>query len=325
MTLFAWTSTPAFEHRSQVLAVSTTDVTTIRNSTRGANIKIRRRELEPVDPAPGWVHIPTVELWGTTFVVVRMPHEFPANRPIPLCHRAGSTLWVSTSTPLVAGRNVVEAVEAGRWFLIGVHTGSEHIWWDIAEWGGGSAVTLPVNRSELADDDGLIIVSHLGDLLLEKAAFYSRTYGHDDTLAYAEAREFPHEPTSEWKFDPRLLLDDHTVADRFGRHPAATIQGSINTSRPWGVGQRARRSAIVLGPYPDAAPMGEHGRVPTGTISVVTAEVTGDLRDVTCVVTLKSESGEKTTVDLAAPPSTPIEATEMVSLMNTPYPTDDTE
>ncbi len=322
MTLFAWTSTPSFEHRTNILAVSTEPITMIRSATRGANIKIRRRDMEPQAPAPGWVHIPTVELWGTTFVVVRMPHDLPAETPIPLCHRAGSTLWISTSSPCVAGRNVVEAVEPGRWFLVGVHTGSEHIWWDIAEWGGGSAVTLPVNRSELADDDGLIIVSHVGDLLLEKAAFYSRTYGHDDTLAYAEAREFPHEPTSEWKFDPRLLLDDNTVADRFGRHPAAAIHGSIETARPWGVSQRARRSVIIVGPH--STVQANEPAHPDG-LHLATAEITGDVQDTTCIVTLKTATGEKTTVDLASLPAVPSESTEMISLMNTPYPTDDAE
>jgi hypothetical protein len=324
MTLFGWASSPVFDGTSVITVVSSVEVQRFRTVPRPGEPEPgnARPTLKRIDastttastttPAsvPSWVHIPTTELWGTTLVVLRTPAAI--EQPTPLCHRGGSTLWMSPSNPMVSGRNVVEAMEPNTWYLIGVHAGSENIWWDVAEWGGGSSVTLSVQRSEVALDDGLVVAAHSGTLCIERAAFYSRTYGHDDTLAYAEAREFPHEPTSEWRFDPKLVVDGF-APDRFGRHDSAPIVGDIGADRPWSGGARSRRSAITLtGPHSPS------------DLAVAQVRVTGPTTT-SATISARTSTGEMTTVDLSCPIDTSDDSAPTVSLMATPYPTDDVD
>ncbi len=316
MTLFGWPSEPTFEGNTIVTLVSNEEIDRVRNTTKSASTgvggsKPKLTRLRSEVSVPGVAHIPAAEMWGTTIVVLRTPSEIA--EPTPLCHRGGSTLWISHDRSYVSGRHVVEAVEPGRWYFIGCHAGSEHIWWDIAEWGGGSGVTIAVTKSEHADDDGVIIAAHGLPITLERAAFYSRTYGHDDTLAYAEARELPHEPTSEWKFDPRLLTENR-IADRFGRHGDIVLVGDVGTARPWSGGARSRKSVLTLSP----------GRTESPLLRGVTFSFTAEqswANDVT--LGAKGASGSRTSVDVSQPEVSAPDESAAVSLMATPYPPDD--
>jgi hypothetical protein len=324
MTLFAWPGEPTFEGKTVVTFVSDDEIDRVRNMTKASSTRSTGREKPKLSRlkstnvlVPGVAHIPATEMWGTTIVVLRTPSEIAA--ATPLCHRGGSTLWISPDRSYVSGRHVVEAVEPGRWYFVSCHSGSEHIWWDIAEWGGGSGVTIAVARSEHADDDGLIIAAHAMPITLERAAFYSRTYGHDDTLAYAEARELPHEPTSEWKFDPRLLIDGR-VADRFGRHGDVVLVGEVGVDRPWSGAARTRKSALTLRAAPVDSPLPADSRPLHGVTFSFVADQTF-IEDITLAA--KSASGARTSVDVSQPAESAPDVSGAVSLMATPYPPDD--
>jgi hypothetical protein len=333
-TTFLWPDTPEFDGTGFVNIVSTEMITSVRVQTEAADppkaklgrsiIQLGRRE--PLAAFPSFVHLPVTDLWGTTLFLVKTGEVGP--KPVPLCHRAGSTLWITSTRSFISGRHVTEALDSNRWYLIGSHTSSELLWWDVAEWGGSTAVTLHVPRSNFTDDRGIVVVSTDG-VAIERAHLYERTFAHEDTLAYSESRELPHEPTSEWKFDPRqVILDPETgratVADLHGRNPSANLWGFTEAVRSAGAPPRSRKSALASQPNSESRPAGS---LLTGSRSAAFIRATqgrpGATSEETHIVSVRTESKLRFTTDLASPSATDRNESPMISLMNTPYPNDD--
>lgn len=336
-TTFLWPDTPEFDETGTINIVSTETITSVRvqmetgetprAKTGKSTIKLGHRE--PLNAIPSFVHLPVTDLWGTTLCVVKTGEVGP--RPVPLCHRAGSTLWITSGRSFISGRHVIEAVDSNRWYLIGSHTGSELLWWDIAEWGGSTAVTLHVPRSTVTDDQGIVIVSS-DTVAIDRAHLYERTFAHEDTLAYSESCELPHEPTSEWKFDPKHVIRDDetgrgTVADLHGRNPAATLWGFTEAVRPAGAPPRSRKSALSSQPNSEPLPAGSPVGWLTGSRSAAfnraPQDPPGATPEETHIVSVRTESKLRFTTDLSSPSAADQGESPMISLMNTPYPNDD--
>ncbi len=315
MFIFSYPESPLFSGTSVVTVLSTEPITSVRNA-KAPNGSIRAKadlkRTEPCAQLPAVVHVPVTEAWGTTLIVVKTP-EVLGGHPIPLCHRAGSTLWISPSESYVCGRHVVEAVAGGQWYLVGSHTSTDHIWWDLADWGGSMATTLAVEKSLGTDDCGLIVVAHTGQVGIERAVTYARTFGHDDTLRFAESRQLPDEPTSDWNFAPRkIVIDDSGVGhvfDQLGRNPAAQLYATIGSTFSAKASTKHRRtvSAISPSPVPNAA-------TATSLLHLVTYTASGSL-DGLKVISARTSSKQRTTTDLTIVNAPESDSSPSVSLM----------
>jgi hypothetical protein len=287
MHSIGWPSSP-------LLVPDATSTFTIASGTRPRSITLTDVEgkelstarLTSSDLAVGLLSTPRHTDWGTIFSVVKAPSL--ASGPAPIAQRAGATLWFSHGHIESADGHAVEWVEPGEWYLVASHVTTERVWWDIVGWGSGwgSTVDAPIRTG--IKDNGLTLIAVDEPLVVASMEFYDRTFGHDEVMSLADNRSLGLEPTLRWD-----LFDE-----------SLDVFGSREPSLSWNAtSARSKKRAISVLPRRGNVWQAE-AKVAVGTTNVLIAR-----------------SGDGFVLSAATPVAAHRET--IVSLMNTPYPSDE--
>jgi hypothetical protein len=200
--------------------------------------------LRPTSLSLGVMFLPALPHWGTHLLVVQAPHV--DEEPTPIAHRAGSTLWFANSPLKGRVAHPIEWVEPGTWYLVASHVTTERTWWDVISWGEGAGITIDAPLYDNVEDTGLAVMTHNRPLTIAAIEYHNRTFGHEEMLSIADAKELPEQPMYRWV--PTVGANGSMWA---GETEQLTphLLGSLQPAHSWNASSaRARKRALTMMP-----------------------------------------------------------------------------
>jgi hypothetical protein len=252
--------------------------------------QIQHSRLSADDSSIGLLSTPKISEWGTVFALLKTPSLTMGATPV--AQRGGATLWLSPHPQASSVGHAVEWVDPHEWLLIASHVTTERVWWDVLGWGTGAGSTVDAPNGTDLHDNGLTFIASHEPLVIATLQFHGRTFGHDELMGFADSKTLPSEPSKVW-LPSRPSLSD-----------SLSILGSIEPAHSWDASStRARKRAVQIIPTRGHSWRSEV-KVPAGTVELqLGTNGDGFVMNATTPVLAQHE---------------PIR-----SLMNTPFPNDD--
>jgi hypothetical protein len=300
VTSFALTGQPGYQPGEEitVTVVSDSGSPSIELVDRTGE-PIPRGQQKPIEANYGWLKVPHIEEWGTIFTLLKAPSDLSV--PLPIAQRGGSTLWFADSPIPTSGPQLTEWVEADHWYVVASHVSTDHVWWDVAEWGGGFGSTLSVETPTESPDTPLLFIAAGQPLTIATLQFFNRTFGHDETMSFADGRVIPGDAASVWNLDP----ENSQLVERDGTTQPMVISVNAQLAHSWNsTGPRARKRAVEICPSNQVA----------SKRFTFTAETVG-------TYTVRLSKRNYAFAEVATP--TQRTSSPMVSLIDTPMPAED--